>query len=166
MESHWLLALASCVLDNDGESMVLRFSFMICDGARWEITFVFCCWTKLMNVTIEELKMVDLWWKMGLSWWGSIKCGWEGNVELDKGNVWTNDVMALFGYWLKNQDKWRNTNSCVLKTSHMICMLVVSWFYVQVLQIGFIMHGKSMHDVGITLEIFQCISNIGGDDYW
>jgi hypothetical protein len=34
MESHWLLALASCVLDNDGESMVLRFSFMICDGAR------------------------------------------------------------------------------------------------------------------------------------
>jgi hypothetical protein len=34
MESHWLLALAGCVLDDDGVSMVLRFSFMMCDGAR------------------------------------------------------------------------------------------------------------------------------------
>lgn len=34
MESHWLLALVGCVLDDDGESMVLRLSFMMCDGAR------------------------------------------------------------------------------------------------------------------------------------
>jgi hypothetical protein len=42
-------------------------------------------------------------------------------------------------------------------------MLIASWFYVQILQIGFIMHEESMHNVGIGLEIFQC-STFGGDD--
>jgi hypothetical protein len=43
-------------------------------------------------------------------------------------------------------------------------MFIASWFYVQVLQIGFVMHGESMHNVGIALEIFQCRSTFEGDD--
>jgi hypothetical protein len=43
-------------------------------------------------------------------------------------------------------------------------MFIVSWFFVQLFQISFNMHGKIGYNLRIILDVFKCKSNVEGDD--